>query len=65
RGHTAARVKGDGLGLTVVHHIVKAHGGMIQVESEAGKGSTFMLTLPLRQEGIRAVTGAGAAPRAT
>ncbi|MCP4714642.1 MAG: HAMP domain-containing protein, partial [Deltaproteobacteria bacterium] len=39
RGHTAARVKGDGLGLTVVHHIVKAHGGMIQVESEAGKGS--------------------------
>ncbi|HLK65278.1 MAG TPA: HAMP domain-containing sensor histidine kinase [Bryobacteraceae bacterium] len=43
---TAANVKGSGVGLAMVRHIVAAHGGDITVESEPGKGSTFTMLLP-------------------
>ena len=39
-------VGGTGLGLTLVQEIVRAHNGMIRIESAPGKGSTFYLTLP-------------------
>jgi signal transduction histidine kinase len=39
-------VKGSGLGLAIVRHIVAAHHGRVEVESEAGQGSTFSLYLP-------------------
>jgi signal transduction histidine kinase len=39
--------KGWGLGLTVVRGISEAHGGIVQVESDAGSGTTFRVTLPL------------------
>jgi signal transduction histidine kinase len=39
--------KGTGLGLAVVYGIVKAHGGQIDVETEVGRGTTFVVALPL------------------
>lgn len=39
--------KGTGLGLFITHSIIKLHGGTICVESEAGKGATFTIRIPL------------------
>ena len=40
-------IKGSGLGLSLVSHIMNAHEGMIELESESGKGSTFRLLFPI------------------
>ena len=46
RGANVGKIKGSGLGLCIVKHIVDLHGGTIIVESAIGKGSTFIVTLP-------------------
>jgi len=42
-------VKGSGLGLSIVHHIVQAHRGRVTVQSQVGKGSTFSIHLPIQR----------------
>lgn len=42
--------EGSGLGLSVVHGIVKSHGGSIMVNSKVNEGTTFNVDIPLRQE---------------
>jgi two-component system, OmpR family, phosphate regulon sensor histidine kinase PhoR len=42
----AANVKGSGVGLAMVSHIVAAHGGEITIASEVGRGSMFTLLFP-------------------
>ena len=48
RGSSAAQagIKGTGIGLAMVRHIVDAHGGKVAVESRPGGGSTFTILLP-------------------
>ncbi len=48
---TKAPKKGTGLGLSVTYGIIREHGGTIEVESQLGKGTTFLIELPL----VRAV----------
>jgi len=43
--------KGLGLGLAITHKIMEGHGGTILVESAPGKGSTFILSLPVVADG--------------
>jgi two-component system phosphate regulon sensor histidine kinase PhoR len=52
----ARQKEGSGLGLAIVDHIVRAHGGRVELESELGKGSTFSLVLAA--ENVAPVLGA-------
>jgi two-component system sensor histidine kinase SenX3 len=40
------QTQGVGIGLSVVKHIIEAHGGRVRVESEVGQGSRFVIELP-------------------
>jgi len=45
------KTKGIGLGLTVCKNLTEANGGRIEVKSQAGSGTTFMITLPFEERG--------------
>ena len=44
--------KGTGQGLAIVQSVMQKHGGTVACETEIGKGTTFILRLPLEEEGI-------------
>jgi signal transduction histidine kinase len=48
--HESRLIAGTGLGLTLVAHIAKAHGGRVEVESAPGSGSTFSILIPIPKE---------------
>jgi two-component system phosphate regulon sensor histidine kinase PhoR len=43
-------IEGTGLGLAMVKHIVGAHGGRVDVESDIGKGAKFTIVLPIAEK---------------
>ena len=49
--------KGTGLGLSMVYGIIKQHNGQIIADSEAGKGTTFRIYLPLTKDAVRGMQG--------
>jgi two-component system sensor histidine kinase ChiS len=52
-GSVARVYGGTGLGLSVTRRLVELHGGTIKVESEVGKGSNFIFTLPIAKTQVR------------
>ena len=46
--YTTKGINDSGLGLSIRHGIIKSHGGNITVQSKAGEGSTFPITLPIQ-----------------
>ena len=59
--------EGSGIGLALVHELVKLHGGSINAESVVEKGTTFVVTIPLGSEHLSAehVNAGGNTPLAT
>lgn len=52
-----AKKRGSGLGLSIVHGIVRDHRGYVDLESTVGKGSTFYIYLPIFREEIKKQSG--------
>lgn len=48
----AQQVRGAGIGLAVVHDVVRRHGGVVEVASVVGEGSTFTVRLPLAPQAL-------------
>jgi signal transduction histidine kinase len=46
--------EGSGIGLALVHELVKLHGGSVRVESRVGEGSTFVVSIPFGQNHLAA-----------
>jgi len=47
------KIEGSGLGLMIVHDAVVEHGGRIEVQTKAGRGTTFSILLPIRKPNLQ------------
>ena len=54
KGAESRTFEGTGIGLALVQELVKIHGGAVCVESQVGRGSTFIVTVPLGQDHLPA-----------
>ncbi len=53
----STKEEGSGLGLAISHSIIQKHGGVLAVESELGKGTTFTIKLPVHHKHIPEIDG--------
>jgi signal transduction histidine kinase len=51
--HESEEHEGTGLGLVIVHQIIQEHGGHVEVESQVGRGTTFLINLPVNPDSSR------------
>ena len=51
--HKSEEHEGTGLGLVIVHQIIEQHCGHVEVESQEGRGTTFVISLPLNPDKIK------------
>lgn len=58
RLHPWSQHDGNGIGLAICRATIERHGGKIWIESEPGKGSTFLFTLPMHSEAAKSSTSA-------
>jgi CheY-like chemotaxis protein len=56
---------GSGMGLAVVYGIVSSHGGQVRVESALGRGTSFILRLPMLEERVESSVNAASAAAGT
>jgi len=57
------KTEGSGLGLMIVQRVVREHGGMIEVSSEEGRGTTFRIFLPTAEKRIRLLESEGSSSK--